>query len=315
MASAALPLAANWGALLEGDARPTFYLLAGLGAGLFFFFKGFRTWRHMRLIQDTPTSRIRSMALGRVELYGQAVEKAELTAPLTGAACVYYRYQIEEEVQGNKHRSWRTVDSGSSSAWPFYLEDDTGRVAVDPREATLELPPDYREINPDLTGALGNFLAERGVDTHSFFVFRKKLRFTEWHISPGEHVYVLGVAQERGGMVHERRVRIAEKLAALKADPEAMAHLDSDGDGSVSAEEWDVARRLIVAEVERAGFDDRVVVGKGEHSGTPFYISDRDEKAVVKEHLWKARASVFGGAVLSLFCLGGLLHRVGILWG
>ena len=58
-----------------------------------------------------------------------------------------------------------------------------------------------------------------------------------------------------------------------------------------------------------------MVVGKGEHSGTPFYISDRDEKAVVKEHLWKARASVFGGAVLSLFCLSGLLHRVGILWG
>jgi len=127
MASAVLPLAANWGALLEGDARPAFYLLLGFGAGLVFFFKGFGVWRKMRLIQDTPTSKIRSMALGRVELYGQAVEKAELTAPLTGAACVYYRYQVEQEVQGRIDRLLsvngdRTVDS---------LHRELGHICID----------------------------------------------------------------------------------------------------------------------------------------------------------------------------------------
>lgn len=313
MSAAAWMMAVRWGALLEGDPRVTLALAVGLGGGVFLFFYGFRKWRHLRLIQDTPTSRVRSMALGRVELHGRAQGKGELAAPFTGVACVWYRYQIEQEVRGRHGRSWRTLDQGSSEAWPFYLEDDTGRVLVDPEGAQVDVPRDYRSIDPALTGPIGGFLNERGIDPDTFFGFRKKLRFSEWHIAPGEQVYVLGVARERGGLVHERRVRIAEKLAALKSDPEAMAHFDSDGDGRVSAEEWEVARRLTVNEVEGRGFEDRVVVTRGEHGNTPFYISDRDEKEVAKRHAWRAAGGVFGGAALALTCLGGLLHRLGAL--
>ena len=73
------------------------------------------------------------MALGRVELHGRAQEKAELRAPFTGRACVYYRYTLEELVRSGNRNRWRQIESGDSAAWPFYLEDDTGRVLVDRR--------------------------------------------------------------------------------------------------------------------------------------------------------------------------------------
>ncbi len=301
-----------WARLLQGDLRPTLLTVFGMAAGVVFFVRGFRTWRRLRLIQDTPTSKVRSLALGRVEIHGQATEKAELAAPFTGAACVWYRWEIEEQVRSGRSRRWRSVAQGDSHAWPFYVEDDTGRILVDPGGAEFHVPSDYREVDPDLSGAAGSYLASQGVSTHGLLGFRRKLRLSEWHIAPGETLYVLGTAQERGSLVHERRVRIAEKLAALKADPEAMAHFDADGDGRISQEEWEMARRLVVQGIEREGAEDRVVIGRGDE-GQPFFVADRPESEIVKRHRWSALGGIFGGALLSLGSLGGLLIRTGLL--
>jgi len=308
-----IALAVRWAALLEGDPRWSLVLAFGLGAGVFLFVRGFSAWRHMRLVEDTPTSRIRSMALGRVEVRGRAEGKGPLEAPLTGRPCVWYRWRIEEEVNSNRQRRWRTLEQGSSDAWPFYVEDDTGRVLVDPQGARIEAAHDLSRVDPPLAGPLGAFVQERGIRTHGFLGLRRKLRFTEWHIAPGDPLYVLGVAQERGGLVHERRVRITEKLAVLRADPEAMAGFDLDGDGHVSGDEWDVARRLALQEVELAGFEDRVVIARDADGRAPFYVSDRDERAVIRSHRWSAVGGVFGGAALALGSAAALLHKVELL--
>ena len=75
------------------DLEACVWLAGGILGGLALFGAGFRAWRRLRLIEDTPTSRVRSMALGRVELAGSAVGKADLEAPFTGTPCVYYRYR------------------------------------------------------------------------------------------------------------------------------------------------------------------------------------------------------------------------------
>jgi hypothetical protein len=308
-----IALAVRWAALLEGDPRWLVALAFGLGAGVFLFVRGFSAWRHMRLVEDTPTSRVRSMALGRVEVRGRAEGKGPLAAPLTGRSCVWYRWRIEEEVGDSRHRRWRTLEQGSSDAWPFYVEDETGQVLVDPQGANIDAPHDLSRVNPDLTGPLGSFVEERGIRTSGFLGMRRKLRFTEWHIAPGDALYVLGVAQERGGIVHERRSRITEKLALLRADPDAMAAFDRDGDGHVSGDEWDVARRLAVQEVELGGFEDRVVIARDPDGRAPFYVSDRDERAVIRSHRWSAVGGVFGGAALALCCVAALLHKLELL--
>ena len=63
---------------------------AGLGLGLVSFWKGFQTLQKRRLIQNTPTSKVRSLAMGLCEVYGQALPYKEniLKSPFSGADCL-----------------------------------------------------------------------------------------------------------------------------------------------------------------------------------------------------------------------------------
>ena len=131
-------------------------LTAGIGAGCLLFAGGFALWRRERTIEDTPASRVRSMALGRVALQGKAVPwVSDLLAPLSGVPCCWYRYRVEEERRSGRSRAWHTISSGYSAAWAFYLEDETGRVLVQPEGAELELSADLSVTRPDLDGPLG----------------------------------------------------------------------------------------------------------------------------------------------------------------
>ncbi len=284
---------------------------AGVAGGIAAFGWGFKVWRRMRLIVDTPTAKVRSMPMGRVELRGRAQEKAELQAPITKRPCVYYRYTVEEERRSGKNRTWVTVDRGDSSAWAFYLEDETGSVLLMPEGASVEIACDFEAKHGGLSGLI--FGREPSFDPSPWMnrgwlgVASKKLRFREWRIHAGEALYVLGVSQERGGIAAERRRRILDKLRALKSDPDAMAHFDRDQDGDISSAEWEVARQLTVQEVVREAVDDRVVIAADPNRDAPFFVSDQGESSLVARHRWKAALGVFGGAALSVVCLWILL--------
>jgi hypothetical protein len=287
-------------------------MLAGAGAGLVSFVHGFRAWRRLRLIEDTPTAKVRSMALGRVEIEGRAEARAELEAPLTGSACVFFRYEIEEERRSGRHRRWTTVARGDSNAQGFYLADETGRVLVDPTGAELALDCDWSETNPEIGPALARTLARHGLASEGW-LFSRRRRFREWRIAAGDPLYVLGVAQARPGLAEERRAKITQRLAALKGDPAALAALDADGDGRVDGDEWEVARRGAVEAVDRERVEDRVVVAAARNGESPFLVSDRHEALLLSRHRLEAFAGVFGGAALALTCGALLLDRFGRL--
>jgi len=84
--------------------------------------------RRARLIEDTPTSRLSSAALGYVELEGEAVMMAgvPIVAPLTLTPCAWFRYCIEERIDDDKRAlgRWRTHTRGASDGL-FALRDDT----------------------------------------------------------------------------------------------------------------------------------------------------------------------------------------------
>ena len=284
--------------------------------GVVAFGWGFFIWRRLRLIQDTPTAKVRSMALGRVEVFGRAQEKAELAAPITGTRCVYYRYKVEERRGSGRNARWATLEKGDSSAWGFYLEDETGQVLVLPERASVEIGVDFRGTNSALASLIqGREHVDAGRWQRFSLFGQREIRLTESRIAAGEAVYVLGVAQERPGLASERRERIAEKLRALKTDPDAMAHFDADGDGSISSDEWDIARQLVVQEVRQEGYDDRIVIAADRNKNAPFYVSDGHEQAIVSRHRWKCIAGIWGGAALNLVCLYFLLFRFGFLGG
>lgn len=116
------------------DDDPFIFLLIGFGVGLFLLYKGFDTWQLSRLVQDTPTSKVRSMSVGRVELQGSARKhEAAVTPPLVDEECVYAEWEAEK-------REYRPDDDGPDYEWvtiargthalAFDLEDDTGSVLV-----------------------------------------------------------------------------------------------------------------------------------------------------------------------------------------
>ena len=118
--------------------EPLFWKIAlTLLAPVCFVF-GFRWWRRARLIDDTPTSRIRSAAQGYVELSGRAAltSGTQLVAPLSGRPCVWWLFRIERKRRSGKNTHWETVNRGLSNQ-PFLLTDDTGSCLVNPQGAEV----------------------------------------------------------------------------------------------------------------------------------------------------------------------------------
>src|SRR4029077_10618268 len=72
----------------------TFWSLAALGAGPYLFYRGFRELRTRQLIPNTPRARIRSMAMGLVEIEGVAEPRSALVGPFSGRPCLYWQVDI-----------------------------------------------------------------------------------------------------------------------------------------------------------------------------------------------------------------------------
>ena len=71
-------------------------IMAGLSllGGPVLFVQGFRDLRLERMIQNTPTARIRSMAMGLVEISGAVAPRSVFTAPFSARPCAYWELDI-----------------------------------------------------------------------------------------------------------------------------------------------------------------------------------------------------------------------------
>lgn len=288
--------------------QPLLALFAALGVGL--FAHGFALWRRRRQIEDTPTSKARSLSLGRVELAGHARPAAAcvpLRAPITETPCVFFRFRVEAERRSGKSRSWQTIASGASDGVPFDVEDETGRILVDPRGASFELEAQLRETDPMVTPALRALVGGSGVSLGSWLLGSPRLRVTEERIHEGDPLYVLGLAQPRPGAASEARRALAAELAGLKRDPVALARFDRDGDGHVDVDEWDAARAAVAARHAAVPQEDPVVVARDPAGEEPFVVSAFGERALVRRLYWRSLAEGIGGASLTLLALAFLV--------
>jgi Zn-finger nucleic acid-binding protein len=177
------------------------YLTLGIVGGVGLLIWGWLVYQHMRLIESIPTSTIRSLALGLVEISGRAQpEENLLTSPFGGLPCVFYSYVVEERVGSDKNARWETIARGTSEQ-PFFVSDDTGRVLVVPLDATLILPDERAsrhnwlgELPPTTVAGLNRL----GILTEGWSGSRT-LRCREMFILPEERIYVLGTALEHHG--------------------------------------------------------------------------------------------------------------------
>lgn len=285
---------------------------------------GFWLWRrsfqNARVMEDTPTSKIRSAAQGFVELAGTQDTAMDRTpiAPLSGRPVTWWSYKIEKKERsaggdGGRKTTWRTVETRTSSNL-IRLDDGTGQVVVNP--AGAEVTPSSSdtwygsERKPTRgPGPGGSGLVDWGgmVGTS-----RRRYRYTEKIMRPGEPLFALGHFETRRGAVDsdERARRRTELLAEWKADPAALAaRFDEDGDGRVDMHEWERARAAAEAAVEeQAAREERQPAADlllKPPDGRPFILSVKDQAELARSYRFRSVA------FLALFLVG--LAATGVL--
>jgi hypothetical protein len=114
------------------------FLVMGLGAGLYSFFKGFRVYREFRVVEDTPEIPIRSIPMGLVHIHGTASGEQSVASPVTRTPCFFYKVDIEKWETHEKSSGWSHYRTDADGV-KFYLQDATGKVLVDAHQAEYDL--------------------------------------------------------------------------------------------------------------------------------------------------------------------------------
>lgn len=208
--------------------------------GAFYFFT------RKRIIEDTPTSRIRSAPQGYVELngVGELMQGPPIVAPLTGTYCTWYSYKIEERRRSGKRSRWITVENETSEEL-FLLCDDTGTCVIDPEGAY---------VTPGASETWYGSTAKpvRGSRTGGGLLNMGRYRYTERRLHPRESLYAIGLFKTVGGAGAEFDLNadVRDLLREWKRNSQSMLdRYDKNRDGEIDLEEWETMREAALKEV------------------------------------------------------------------
>jgi hypothetical protein len=269
----------------------------GFGAGLFWFFKGFRVFREYRVLADTPEVPIRSVAMGLVEIHGQAKGRQTVLSPVTRTPCFFYKVDIERWVRDKNGGHWSHAATRADGA-RFYLEDATGKVLVDAHGAECDLiQTAKREAGRGVGISLGRLFSgsqDSTFATGSGVSDDDLLTYAEAVISAGHSTFSLSGGGLLSGLAmgSAHRYRLSEYCI-------------------LPDQSYDVAGTC-VENPDPQDEHDRNMIVKGQNEPT-FVISWRSEKELKNRLRNRALLHIFGGAALSVVCLAVLLFRFGWL--
>jgi len=276
-----------------------FYLLICVVASVVGFIFAFIFFRRARIIEDTPTSKIRSAAQGYVELAGRGelMEGESIIAPLTTTPCTWYRYKVEKI----NDRHSRVVESATSDEL-FVLEGSTGRCVIDPEGASVACKTKkvwYESSYPSQRHShkSGSFLGRLG----------GRYRYTEERMHPGEPLYAIGMFMSVGGGAESFNTdaEVREVLALWKKNPAALLkHFDANGDGELDVQEWEAVRKAAYERVRREQSKRSVkppthLMKKPQHDNRPYLLSVYPQHELIKRYKLKA-----GGCLAGFFVAG-----------
>jgi hypothetical protein len=282
---------------------PVLWGMAGIVLGVWLFFRGFPLLKRKSLVQDIPTSTVRSASLGCVEVSGKVVGPYTLIAPLSESDCFFY-----QAVVGGSGEEGKATTKSETLYVPFFLDDGTGRLMVDPRGAEIELPSSIEEeYSPSTaTACTRHFLNRHGISGAD------PANLEEYCIRESDLLFVLGTLRENPG------------LSAAQVSRSAPGEVPA---GFLSSAAADLQRRAVIESMYPPGtalpptplqeslkatpFDlnPPILLTKGT-SGQPFFISRRSQREVVQSLAWRSTLYIWGGPILALTGLWLLLARL-----
>lgn len=191
--------------------------------GAVIVFLGYKRSHSYMLIKSTPRSKIGTLPMGLVEIHGNVMAKETLKTPFTKTDCVYYRYEVREyrkhtstDSDGKKttEYTWDKIDTGEQRV-PFFAEDETGNVYVNPRKAEFNVTKKkelYQKADlvasfPTVIDTLMNLDDKESVISNvadlglTFIDSDRKLgpsrgdrKFIEYYLEPGDDLFMIGTA-------------------------------------------------------------------------------------------------------------------------
>ncbi len=201
-------------------------LVVGFFGGIVAFFQGFRAYSKSRLLQDTPETPIRSIAMGFVRIHGKAKSDRLVTSPVTHTPCCYYaveilKWEIRTDSQttsygaGEDRGTWLHYGAAADGGW-FYLEDATGRVLVNPHGAQYDLEmTGMREVG----GATASSFATGGVSENELLAYVARVGLSP--MIPGVHP-TLGMAGMGLALSKDGKRRTPDELMQGLLGPQLM---------------------------------------------------------------------------------------------
>jgi hypothetical protein len=275
-------------------------VIAAVGAIAAFVY-GFVLFYRVRVMENTPTSRIRSAAQGYVELSGrgQLMEGASIIAPLTTIPCTWYRYKVEK-LGG---RNTNVVESGISDEL-FLLVGETGRCVVDPEGATVLCKTKQVWYEASYPSRRHSFRSQGLLNR----LAGGRYRYTEERMHPGESLYAIGMFMSVGGGAEAFNTDddVRQLLRSWKQNPgELLKRFDANGDGKIDMQEWDTARRAARQQVQeeqlQRGLEDATnIMTKPLHSNRPYILSVIPQRDLIRRYRLLMTACLAG-----FFLLGG----------
>lgn len=262
---------------------------------------GFLTYaKRYRLIEDTPSAKIRSAPQGFVQLEGTAqwLPGPGIYSRLTQQPCVWHRYRIEEERGSGRNRRRVVIEQGSSDDL-FQLTDETGTCVIDPTGARIIAPDRDRWRTDELSYSFNYpIMASRWRGGRYYY--------TEERLPANAFMLVLGEFKTRYHEGQTQAERVRDLLREWKNDPAILRRFAQNPKDGFTLEEWDqvrahahtVAQQQIAKETHPDAFH---VVGRGQR-GTErlLVLSAHTEYELVNYYRRRAYAYAVAGS-LSLF--------------
>lgn len=264
------------------------------GYGIFYFM------RRARIIEDTPTSKIRSASQGYIEIIGtiQYLASQPVKAPLTNKECAWFSYKIEQKVHTYTGKTsttkWKTIKQEVSER-PFQCVDDTGKCMINPKAA---------EVHPSAKNTWhgNNKWPTNGPGVNTSIFSSGNFRYTEERLYATDPLYAIGLFhtvdpnKAHGDTSNEVRA----VLSVWKQD-QATLHekFDDNRDGQIDEHEWGNARQAAHAHVyaQRLKRADRpaihIMTATGDYR-RPYILSVKPPRQMSRNFRLKAAGCTLG---------------------
>ena len=150
--------------------------------------------------RPSPASKINEVSLGLVEISGRASGPYTITAPITSKPCYLYRTAVWQQRKSHSHEWEKVVDE--TLHLPFFLDDSTGQLLIEPMGANLDIRISLREEyggpaffdSNAVLPSVSAFLARHGV------VPTRRILIEEVCIEPQSELFVTGTITENPGV-------------------------------------------------------------------------------------------------------------------